>query len=164
MVYVANTYGGFLGTPGLVSVINGQTNKITANFKLGGSPYGIAVDSLTNKVYVASANKRASWVTVLLASTDQPIRAPVATPRCEPGRARHGDNATHSGRCLNRCGAGRADPNGPVLRSDGSPLGSQPRPPDSLSGVQPLTPKFSIRGCGHAALIAACHARPEGSR
>ena len=65
MVYVANTFGGFLGTPGLVSVINGKTSTITANIKLSGTPFDIAVDSLTNKVYVACANKHARWVTVL---------------------------------------------------------------------------------------------------
>jgi len=54
-----------LGTPGLVSVINGQTNTVTANVKLSGSPYDIAVDSLTNKVHVACANKHARWVAVL---------------------------------------------------------------------------------------------------
>jgi len=60
-----NTFGGFLGTPGLLSIVNGQTSTVTASVKLRGGAYDIAVDPLTKKVYVASANKQASWVAVL---------------------------------------------------------------------------------------------------
>jgi DNA-binding beta-propeller fold protein YncE len=68
LLYVVNTHGGFLGTPGLLSVIDGRTNVITANVKLSGTPYDVAVDPLTNNVYVAMANKHASWVSVLSGS------------------------------------------------------------------------------------------------
>jgi YVTN family beta-propeller protein len=37
-----------------VSVIDGITNKVTANIAVGRIPYGIAVNPINNKVYVTN--------------------------------------------------------------------------------------------------------------
>ena len=39
---------------GTVTVIDGATNNITATIPVGTDPYGVAVDSVTNKIYVAN--------------------------------------------------------------------------------------------------------------
>ena len=49
-VYVANSV-----VPGTVSVINGQTNTVTATISVGAAPFGIAVNPKTGTVYVTNS-------------------------------------------------------------------------------------------------------------
>ncbi len=57
MVYVSNDVAyGAPGWPyGSVSVINGSSNVAVATIPVGPSPYGVGVDSTTNRVYVANS-------------------------------------------------------------------------------------------------------------
>lgn len=61
MIYVANVCGNDFSVPcnfpysqGTVSVINGSTNAVSATIAVGYLPYGVAVNPLTNQIYVAN--------------------------------------------------------------------------------------------------------------
>ncbi len=57
MVYVANRdEDNNYANNATVSVISGNTNRVTANVTVGGSPSAISVNPTTNMVYLANTN------------------------------------------------------------------------------------------------------------
>ena len=72
MIYVAE--GSFWSNPNTtigynkITVINGTTNSIVDNIQVGDFPYGVAVNPLTNTIYVT--NKNDKTVSVIDGSTD----------------------------------------------------------------------------------------------
>src|SRR5271165_449358 len=75
-VYVVNTCStdpSCSGTvPGTVTVINGQTNMVTATVTVGINPQYAVVNSVTNKIYVS--NRRDNTVSVIDGATNTVIK------------------------------------------------------------------------------------------
>ena len=67
-IYVANANGkSAAGNPrhGSVSVISGQTGQVTATIRAGDLPFGVAVDPVTDRVYVTNSNGNSVSVIVV---------------------------------------------------------------------------------------------------
>ena len=57
-IYAENQSANLSGTsflPGFISVIDGSTNAVIANVEVGNQPFGLALNQVTNKVYVSNA-------------------------------------------------------------------------------------------------------------
>ena len=76
-IYVANTNGTIFSTfnpNGEIEVIDGTTDTVTATIPGGKNPFAIALNPVTNRIYVAnSGNGSNATVTVINGSTDLPV-------------------------------------------------------------------------------------------
>lgn len=95
MVYVANYQLGPSASPSgftnAVSVIDGRTNKLVANISTGAPPSGVAVDSVTNRIYAAHGDDFRQMVSVIDGATNKVI----ANVNGTPGAALDVDTSTH---------------------------------------------------------------------
>jgi len=55
VIYVANTTV-FSSSNGTVPVIDGKTNTLVADVKVGGNPTNISVNPSTNMIYITASN------------------------------------------------------------------------------------------------------------
>ena len=74
----ANLTGENFAVPGFVSVIDGSTNSVIANVEVGDNPWGIAINEVTNKIYVPNAGflgQSPSSISIIDGATNTAVRA-----------------------------------------------------------------------------------------
>ena len=57
-----NTLAGVVATNGVLSVIDGATNTVTATITVGDDPFGVAVNTTVNRIYVANVDSHDVYV------------------------------------------------------------------------------------------------------